>query len=79
LFVRKDYRRKGVSSQLLRAAADLAKKQGAKIVEGYPSDPASEKSPDLFLWQGITTAFTAAGFKEVARRSTSRPIMRLVL
>ena len=79
LFVRKDFRRQGVSSQLLRAAADLAKKQGAKIVEGYPTDPASEKSPDPFLWHGITSAFTAAGFEEVARRSSSRPIMRLVL
>ena len=79
LFVRKDFRRQGVSSQLLRAAAELASKQGAKIVEGYPTDPASEKSADPFLWHGVTSAFLAAGFKEVARRSTSRPIMLLGL
>jgi GNAT superfamily N-acetyltransferase len=79
LFVRKDFRRQGVSSLLLEAAAGLAKKQGAKIVEGYPSDPASDKSPDPFLWHGVTSAFVAAGFKEVARRSASRPIMRRVL
>ena len=79
LFVRKDFRRQGVSSLLLQAAAQLAGKQGAKIVEGYPADPASEKSPDPFLWHGVTSAFVAAGFKEVARRSSSRPIMRLVL
>ena len=79
LFVRKDFRRMRVSSQLIRAASDLAKKQGAKIVEGYPTDPASEKSPDPFLWHGVTSAFLEAGFTEVARRSISRPIMRLVL
>jgi GNAT superfamily N-acetyltransferase len=79
LFVRKDFRRQGISSLLLQQAAALAKKQGAKIVEGYPSDPASEKSPDPFLWHGVTSAFVAAGFKEVARRSASRPIMRMVL
>ena len=35
LFVRKDYRRKGVSSVLLRAAVEFAVRSGAKIVEGY--------------------------------------------
>ena len=79
LFVRKDFRRKGISSQLLTAAANLAKKRGARIVEGYPTDPASPRSPDPFLWHGVTSSFLAAGFKEIARRSVSRPIMRLVL
>jgi GNAT superfamily N-acetyltransferase len=76
LFVKKDYRRKGVSAQILKAAVDFAARQGAKLVEGYPAEPATEKMPDPFLWHGITSAFRAAGFKEVARRSPIRPIMR---
>jgi GNAT superfamily N-acetyltransferase len=76
LFIMRPYRRKGVSAQLLRAAVDFAAKQGARVVEGYPVEPSMEKMPDPFLWHGIPSAFKAAGFKEVLRRSKSRPIMR---
>jgi GNAT superfamily N-acetyltransferase len=76
LFVKKSCRRKGISAQLLRAAVDFAATQGAKVVEGYPVDPTVEKMPDPFLWHGVSSAFKAAGFSEVVRRSTSRPIMR---
>lgn len=79
LFVKKPYRRRGISVQLLRAAVDFAASQGAKIVEGYPVEPSMEKMPDPFLWHGVPTAFRAAGFKEVLRRSKSRPIMRFVI
>ncbi len=39
LFVTKSHRRKGLSAMILRAAAEFAFSQGAKIVEGYPTDP----------------------------------------
>jgi hypothetical protein len=35
-----------------------------------------EKTPDPFVYMGLPSAFKAAGFKEVARRSATRPIMR---
>lgn len=76
LFIKRSYRRQGVSSQLLRAAVAFAATHGAQIVEGYPVEPSMEKMPDPFLWHGIPSAFKAAGFKEVVRRSRSRPIMR---
>ena len=76
LFVKKPYRRRGISTQMLRAAVDLAAKHGARVVEGYPVAPSMETMPDPFLWHGIPSAFIAAGFKEVLRRSQSRPIMR---
>jgi GNAT superfamily N-acetyltransferase len=76
LFIKKPYRRKGVSTQLLKAAVEFAARRGAKIVEGYPIEPSMEKMPDPFLWHGIPSAFRAAGFSEVLRRSKSRPIMR---
>jgi GNAT superfamily N-acetyltransferase len=79
LFVKKPYRRRGVSAQMLRAAVEFAASQGAKVVEGYPVEPSMQKMPDPFLWHGVPSAFRAAGFKEVLRRSKSRPIMRFVI
>src|SRR5258707_4560424 len=68
LFVKKLYRRKGISAQLLRAAVGFAASQGAVIVEGYPVEPTMEKMPDPFLWHGVHSAFQAAGIKEALRR-----------
>jgi len=76
LFIKKPHRRKGVSTQLLKAAVGFAAERGAKIVEGYPVEPSMENMPDPFLWHGIPSAFRSAGFVEVLRRSKSRPIMR---
>lgn len=76
LFIQKSYRRRGVSTELLRAAISFAANHGARIVEGYPVQPSMEKMPDPFLWHGIPSAFLKAGFHEVERRSRSRPIMR---
>ncbi|HWB20087.1 MAG TPA: GNAT family N-acetyltransferase [Phycisphaerales bacterium] len=76
LFVRRDFRRCGVSSKLADAAARYAFKHGAKIVEAYPIEPYTDNMPAAFAWTGIPSAFTSAGFTEVARRSKSRPILR---
>jgi GNAT superfamily N-acetyltransferase len=79
LFVLKPYRRCGVSSRLLQEAAAFAAKKGARTVEGYPVQPTMDRTPDPFIWTGVPSAFRKAGFKEVARRSRTRPIMRLVV
>lgn len=76
LFIKKPYRRKGVSALLLRAAVEFAANHGATVIEGYPVEPSMDKMPDPFLWHGVPSAFKAAGFHEVLRRSKSRPIMR---
>ena len=75
-FVAKTLRRKGVTIALLKAALEYAKKRGAKIVEGYPVDPKKGKTPDVFAYTGLASAFRQAGFVEVLRRSETRPIMR---
>ena len=77
-FVARGYRRRGVTVKLLEAAADFARKQGAKILEGYPTDTQRDQ-PDVFVYTGLASAFRKAGFKEVARRSAARPIFRRVL
>lgn len=78
-FVARDARGKGATSALLHAAAAHARGKGAKILEGYPVDTKGKKVPDAFVWWGLAPAFRRAGFREVARRSKSRPIMRRVL
>jgi GNAT superfamily N-acetyltransferase len=78
-FVARQFRRKGVTVELLRAAVKYAGKRGAKILEGYPVDPKSELMPDAFLYHGLAEAFRKAGFKEEIRRSETRPIMRYYL
>jgi len=75
-FVARQYRRKGVTVPLLKAAVELASSQGARMVEGYPVDPQHGKLPGAFMWTGVPKTFLRAGFKEVARRSESRPVMR---
>ncbi len=75
-FIEKDYRNKGVSARLLRAATEYVKQQGGMLLEGYPVEPKKGKVPDAFVWTGLASTFKKAGFVEVARRSETRPIMR---
>jgi GNAT superfamily N-acetyltransferase len=77
LFVARPYRRRGLSVRLLEAAANFARARGAQIVEGYPVEPYSTDMPAAFAWTGLVAAFRQAGFTEVLRRSSARPIMRL--
>ena len=75
-FIPKQYRGKGVMTLLLKGAVEYARSQGAKIVEGYPVEPKKDSYPDTFAWHGLAEPFRQAGFKEVARRSETRPFMR---
>ncbi len=70
------HRRSGLSEQLLHAAIEYARKHGGKTVEGYPHDRPAGEMPDAFAYTGFVSAFRKAGFKEAARRSARRPIMR---
>jgi len=75
-FVAKPFRQKGISVAMLKAAAKYAVEKGARIVEGYPVEPKKDRMPDVFANTGLASAFRQAGFKEVLRRSETRPIMR---
>jgi GNAT superfamily N-acetyltransferase len=78
LFIDKKFRKMGASAELLRAAAEYARRQGAEVVEGYPVEPKPGKDiPPAFAWTGLPAAFIRAGFREVARHSPVRPIMRM--
>ena len=74
-FVARGYRRRGVSLYLLREAVKFARGLGAEVLEGYPYETRA-RTPDVFYYTGQVSSFRRAGFKEVLRRSPSRPIMR---
>ena len=74
-FVRRDWRRRGVTVALLAEAPRWVGANGGRMVEGYPTDTAKEQ-PAAFVYHGLLGAFRRAGFREVARRSKHRPIMR---
>lgn len=76
LFIRKEWRNRGVSTELLKAAVRHVRDQGGTIVEGYPVEPKTGKMPDAFAWTGLPSSFLKAGFVECARGSATRPIVR---
>lgn len=78
-FIAKPYRRKGLSTELLKGVIKFCNKKKVKILEAYPAEPYNDNIPAAFAWTGIPSAFTKAGFKVAARRSPKRPIMRYYL
>lgn len=79
LFVEKGHRRQGVSVGLIRAAVEHVRQRRGHIIEAYPVEPVKGTVPAVFAWTGLASAYLQAGFVEVARRSPTRPVMRLVL
>jgi GNAT superfamily N-acetyltransferase len=77
-FVAKQFRRKGITVELLKAAVEHVRKQGGKIVEGYPVETQKDM-PAPFIYTGTASAFQQAGFQEVARRTPTRPIFRFII
>jgi GNAT superfamily N-acetyltransferase len=78
-FIARTYRGHGLTVALLREAAAFAKRRGGRCLEGYPIDPAGGALPDTAAYHGLAASFRRAGFREAARRSPTRPIMRLQL
>jgi GNAT superfamily N-acetyltransferase len=76
-FVRAGYRGQGVTHTLTRAAVDLARREGAAGIEGWPISAAVAGSADAFV--GREQVFEEVGFTRVARPSSGRVIMRLDL
>lgn len=76
LYILKEYRRKEISTELIKAAINYCKLNEATIVEAYPAVPYDEKVPDAFLWTGIPSSFLKAGFKIAEKRSKWKLMMR---
>ena len=72
-YVRKGYRKVGVTSALIAAAIEAARRAGAPALEAYPLD--ADLTPST-SHTGYISTFKRAGFKIVARHVPPRPIMR---
>lgn len=77
--VRKQHRGSGLMRDLLDAAVTAARDGGARIVEGYPRDPAAAKLPVNDLYRGTVSVFEDAGFIVVARPKPDRALVSLTL
>ena len=73
-----EHRRRGVARELLRGAIAYARKNKVKMLEAYPIDTAKHAG-DGSMWFGAKSIYDAAGFKVVARRKPTRPVVRLRL
>jgi ribosomal protein S18 acetylase RimI-like enzyme len=74
-YIRCAYRGKGIMSALIRASLKAAKRAKAGAVEAYPVDT-SQPGSTLNVFTGTASAFRRLGFKTVALREPSRPVMR---
>jgi GNAT superfamily N-acetyltransferase len=77
-FVDNQARGRGLAKRMLRAAVDYARSQGARLLEAYPVDKDRLSHPD-FMFFGAKSMYDQAGFREVARRKPTRPVVRRAL
>ena len=77
-FVAKEARGRGWAKRMLDAAMAYARSQGARLLEAYPVDREGTSHPDAMFY-GAKSMYDAAGFREVARRKPTRPVVRRAL
>jgi GNAT superfamily N-acetyltransferase len=75
-FIDKNFRRNGVSVEILKGIIAYAKQNKIDIIEAYPTIPTKEPLPDSFAWIGLYKSFERAGFEIVDFKSKSRPMVR---
>jgi len=68
-FIPSGERGKGVATSLLAGAVKLARKLGAKEIEGYPVAvrPDGKKLAAAFAWTGVPSLFEKGGFEPLER------------
>ena len=75
-FVHKDFRRCGISVELLKSLILYSKQKNIEVLEAYPTIPTKGTLPDSFAWIGLYSSFKKAGFVIVDRTSKNRPMVR---
>jgi GNAT superfamily N-acetyltransferase len=74
-FVPARQRGRGVASKLLAAAVELARKRGARTLEGYPlRSPKRGEIAAAFAWTGVVPMFERAGFACTLRGDSPREV-----
>jgi GNAT superfamily N-acetyltransferase len=74
-YVRRGYRRRGVMTALIVEALKSAKRAHAPALEACPVDT-SVPGSTVNVFTGTASTFRRLGFKAIARRQPSRPMMR---
>ena len=74
-FLDRRVRRQGVTLDLLRAAIDYARSQGATLIEGYPVATGAR----LYTYMGSPETFRRAGFVDVTPPGRERLVMRCLV
>ncbi|HEX8997597.1 MAG TPA: GNAT family N-acetyltransferase [Ktedonobacterales bacterium] len=74
-FLDRRVRRQGVTLDLLRAAINYARSQGATLIEGYPVATGAR----LYTYMGSPETFRRAGFVDVTPPSRERLVMRYIV
>jgi GNAT superfamily N-acetyltransferase len=77
--VRVGYRKRGIGAKLVLAAIEHARANGARLVEGYPTDASGKKMSSADLYRGTVSMFEAAGFTRHEHPAPTRATMRLEL
>lgn len=73
-FLKRPLRGKGLARNLLGAAVEHARQNGADLVEAYPIDKGTS-----YRFMGYRTTFEAAGFEFIKMAGTRRNVMILHL
>ncbi len=74
-FVKRQFRNRGVTAELIDAALDYAKQNGATYLEVYPVDPGSPS----YKYMGLRPAFEKRGFDYCGKAGLRRHVMRRAL
>lgn len=75
-YVRKGYRRRGVTAALIAEAIRFARASGAAALEAYPLDPNRTRTA---TYTGYLRTFEGLGFRVVSPTDASRPVMHYAL
>ncbi|WP_182526133.1 GNAT family N-acetyltransferase [Nocardioides dongkuii] len=75
LLTRAEFRKRGVSRALARAAVGFARDRGARALEAYPMTTTAAITEELHV--GSLATYAAAGFREVSRPTPRRAVMRI--
>lgn len=77
-FIHKDWRGRGVATQLVQHALPLLKKEGVEVAEAYPLRPPrkGERLPAAFAYTGTVEMFQKHGFEPADSRPKGKLRMR---
>jgi len=74
-YIKRDYRRQGLSQLFIKEAAKYAKKNGAKYLEAYPVEPDSPS----YHFMGFVPVFKEMDFEFIKKAGSRRNVMLLKL